>query len=61
MNYLGRLTDASINSLNVQGGPMKVAEIETFETNPGQGLLTVPDQLSDPVRDYIDFGPGRPI
>ena len=29
--------------------------------NTDQGLLTGPYQLSDPVRDYIDFGPGRPI
>ncbi len=32
--YLGQLSDASINSLNVQGGPMSPAEIETFEANP---------------------------
>jgi hypothetical protein len=29
--------------------------------NPDRGLLTGPYQLSDPVRDYIDFGPGRPV
>ncbi len=33
-DYLGRLSDASINSLRVQGGPMNAAEIETFEANP---------------------------
>ena len=33
-DYLGRLSDASINSLNVQGGPMNAAEIATFEANP---------------------------
>ena len=33
-DYLGRLSDASINSLKVQGGPMNAAEIETFEANP---------------------------
>jgi len=32
--YLGQLSDASINSLEVQGGPMSPAEIETFEANP---------------------------
>jgi phosphonate degradation associated HDIG domain protein len=32
--YLGRLSDASVNSLRVQGGPMSTAEIEVFETNP---------------------------
>ena len=33
-DYLGQLSDASINSLNVQGGPMSPAEIESFEANP---------------------------
>ncbi len=33
-DYLRRLSDASINSLMVQGGPMNSAEVETFEANP---------------------------
>jgi len=32
--YLGRLSNASINSLKVQGGPMNNSEIESFEANP---------------------------
>jgi len=32
--YLQRLSDASVNSLNVQGGPMNTAEVERFEANP---------------------------
>jgi phosphonate degradation associated HDIG domain protein len=32
--YQSRLSDASINSLMVQGGPMNAAEIEHFEANP---------------------------
>ena len=32
--YLERLSDASINSLMVQGGPMNATEIEHFKTNP---------------------------
>jgi phosphonate degradation associated HDIG domain protein len=32
--YLGLLSDASVNSLMVQGGPMSPAEVERFETNP---------------------------
>jgi phosphonate degradation associated HDIG domain protein len=32
--YLDRLSAASINSLNVQGGPMNAAEIGIFEANP---------------------------
>jgi phosphonate degradation associated HDIG domain protein len=33
-NYHGRLSDASVNSLNVQGGPMDAQEVEQFESNP---------------------------
>ena len=32
--YLQALSDASVNSLRVQGGPMSAAEIEAFEANP---------------------------
>jgi len=32
--YLGQLSDASINSLKVQGGPMSPSEVDTFEANP---------------------------
>lgn len=32
--YLGLLSDASVNSLMVQGGPMNTAEIEQFESSP---------------------------
>lgn len=32
--YFGRLSDASVNSLMVQGGPMKPEEIAAFEANP---------------------------
>lgn len=33
-NYLSRLSDASIQSLQVQGGPMSEAEVAEFEANP---------------------------
>ena len=33
-NYFGELSDASVNSLMVQGGPMSPAEVEQFEANP---------------------------
>jgi predicted HD phosphohydrolase len=33
-NYIKRLSDASIESLNVQGGPMSAAEVLDFESNP---------------------------
>ena len=32
--YLGHLSEASLNSLQVQGGPMNSTEIEAFEANP---------------------------
>lgn len=32
--YFGHLSDASVGSLNVQGGPMNAAEIARFEANP---------------------------
>jgi phosphonate degradation associated HDIG domain protein len=33
-DYFGGLSDASVNSLEVQGGPMSPAEVEQFESNP---------------------------
>ena len=33
-NYIECLSDASINSLHVQGGPMSETEVEAFEANP---------------------------
>jgi phosphonate degradation associated HDIG domain protein len=32
--YFGRLSDASVNSLMVQGGPMNAEEVAAFEANP---------------------------
>jgi phosphonate degradation associated HDIG domain protein len=32
--YMQRLSEASINSLTVQGGPMNAAEMESFEADP---------------------------
>lgn len=34
VEYIKRLSDASISSLNVQGGPMTAEEVKTFESNP---------------------------
>ena len=33
-DYFGKLSDASVNSLMVQGGPMSADEVRDFETNP---------------------------
>lgn len=32
--YLGHLSDASVNSLQVQGGPMSAEQVARFEANP---------------------------
>ncbi|RLA15734.1 MAG: phosphodiesterase [Gammaproteobacteria bacterium] len=48
-NYMRRLSDASINSLHVQGGPMNQPEVEEFESNPH--YLAAVD-----VRKYDDDG-----
>lgn len=33
-DYFGKLSDASVHSLNLQGGPMESGEVEAFERNP---------------------------
>ena len=33
-DYFNQLSDASVNSLRVQGGPMDAAEVARFESNP---------------------------
>jgi len=48
-NYMRCLSDASVNSLKVQGGPMSQPEIEEFESNPH--YLAAVD-----VRRYDDNG-----
>jgi len=48
-NYMSCLSDASINSLQVQGGPMSQPEVEEFESNPH--YLAAVD-----VRKYDDDG-----
>ncbi len=47
--YFERLSDASVQSLQVQGGPMTQAEIETFESSPYH-------QSAVQVRRYDDDG-----
>jgi predicted HD phosphohydrolase len=48
-NYFDCLSDASINSLRVQGGPMSPTEVDEFESNPH--YLAAVD-----VRKYDDDG-----
>lgn len=46
-NYIQRLSAASIESLNVQGGPMSAAEIQDFESNPYHKLAVRARQYDD--------------
>ncbi len=48
-NYIKRLSAASIESLNVQGGPMSAVEVQDFESNPYH-------QLAVKARHYDDDG-----
>jgi predicted HD phosphohydrolase len=47
--YFKRLSDASIHSLNLQGGPMNSSEIAEFEKNPNVKEIVK-------VRHYDDAG-----
>jgi predicted HD phosphohydrolase len=48
-DYFGRLSDASVHSLNLQGGPMDEAEVAAFEQNANVDAITR-------VRRYDDMG-----
>jgi predicted HD phosphohydrolase len=40
--YFNKLSDASVHSLNLQGGPMSETEVKEFERNPNfKKILTV--------------------
>lgn len=47
--YFGELSEASVHSLNLQGGPMDADEIAEFETNPNLAAIVR-------VRRYDDAG-----
>ncbi len=47
--YFNRLSDASVHSLNLQGGPMSAEEVEEFEKQPNLADLIK-------VRHYDDAG-----
>ncbi len=62
--YFDRLSEASIHSLNLQGGPMSETEVDAFEKNPNlQKIIQVryldeagkhPDMVTP---DYAHFAP----
>lgn len=45
--YFRRLSEASIHSLNLQGGPMSAAEAAEFETNPNLDQIIAVRYLDD--------------
>ncbi len=45
--YFDRLSEASIHSLNLQGGPMNTEEVAEFETNPNAKAIVKVRYLDD--------------
>lgn len=45
--YFGELSEASIHSLRLQGGPMDAAEVAIFETNPNFAQIVRVRRLDD--------------
>jgi phosphonate degradation associated HDIG domain protein len=46
-DYLGRLSAASVHSLNLQGGPMDIGEVAEFERNPNVAEIVQVRYLDD--------------
>lgn len=62
--YFRRLSEASIHSLNLQGGPMSSQEIDEFEKNPNLEQIIAVRYLDDAgkspdmeIPDYWHFAP----
>lgn len=45
--YFNRLSEASVHSLNLQGGPMSAEEVADFETNPNVEKIVAVRYLDD--------------
>ncbi len=45
--YFGRLSEASVHSLNLQGGPMSTEEVAAFERNPNSREIVQVRYLDD--------------
>jgi phosphonate degradation associated HDIG domain protein len=58
-DYFGKLSDASVHTLNLQGGPMKEAEVREFSQNANIGPIVQvrywDDQGKDPAVTAPDF------
>lgn len=63
--YVGRLSPASVHTLQVQGGPMSATEVAAYEANPyaadGVAVRRWDDQGKDPEAPTPDFGHFRPL
>jgi len=46
-DYFARLSEASVHSLNLQGGPMSADEVKAFETNPNLAEIVQVRYLDD--------------
>ncbi len=46
-DYFSRLSEASVHSLNLQGGPMSEDEVKAFETNPNLAEIVQVRHLDD--------------
>jgi phosphonate degradation associated HDIG domain protein len=46
-DYFSRLSEASVHSLNLQGGPMSEDEVKAFETNPNLAEIVQVRYLDD--------------
>jgi len=62
--YFKRLSEASVHSLNLQGGPMSAAEVEAFEKNPNLKEIIAVRYLDEAGKradmdtpDYWHFAP----
>ena len=64
-SYYDRLSEASIHSLKLQGGPMSAEEVATFEENPGlKDIIKVrfwDEAGKDPARETPDFAHYAPL
>ena len=63
-DYFARLSEASVHSLNLQGGPMDDAEVKVFEQNPNLKKIVAVRYLDDAGKrtgmetpDYWHFAP----
>ncbi|WP_239516481.1 MULTISPECIES: phosphonate degradation HD-domain oxygenase [unclassified Streptomyces] len=63
--YVGLLSEASVHTLRVQGGPMTGEQVRAFEALPGAADAVAvrrwDEQAKDPERATPDFGHFRPL